>query len=86
MQTHQRGGPHTNGLSAGICHCPNRRLKLTLPIQKKKTTPPLRAVQFNKVYQPQRESHAYFTRRFAADKRCSLGRTNDLLWHAKLNS
>ena len=33
---HQRGGQHTTGLSAGLRHCPNRRLKLTLPIQKKK--------------------------------------------------
>ena len=36
--SHQRGGQHTTGLSAGIWHCPNRRLKLTLPIQKKKTS------------------------------------------------
>ena len=35
--------------------------------------PPPRAVQLNKVYQPPREAHAGFTRRFAADNRCSLG-------------
>ena len=62
--------PHTG--------CPLQRLRLpesaveTYTAHSEENTPPPRAVQLNKVYQPQRESHACFTRRFAADKRCSL--------------
>ena len=69
--------PHTG--------CPLQRLRLpesaveTYTAHSEENTPPPRAVQLNKVYQPQRESHACFTRRFAADKRCSLERSGSAM-------
>lgn len=51
-RTRQRGGQHSQATRSGVCDCPNRRLKLTLPIHKETARPP-RAVQLNKVNQPQ---------------------------------
>ena len=48
----QRGGRHTQAVHSGVRDCPNQPLKLTLPVYKQHAQPP-RAVQLNKVYQPQ---------------------------------
>lgn len=36
VQSLQRGAQHTTVMSACVCHCPNRQLKLTLFIQEKR--------------------------------------------------
>ncbi len=73
-RAHQRGGHHTQAERGGVCDCPNRRLKLTLPIHKEHA-PPHKRGSVQQGLSAAREAHAQFARCFVADKRGSLGYT-----------